>query len=485
MKRFLLFSVSLLVLCSSVYAGGLVTNTNQSAAWARTLTREASLGIDAVYFNPAGLVHLTNGIHFSLTNQTIFQTRQITSSYPLITGSPRTYEAELTAPLFPSFYAAYKRDKWAFSAGFNIIGGGGSADYTEGLPSFEIPVASMVPMLQQNLGAIDQGFVSLGFPDPGFGNITGYNMNAAFNGSSMYLGFQAGATYAITDMISVAIGARYVSASNSYEGSLNGVTIDAPAAYGGAQAPGNYLRTVAMTPGLDAVTVATLNGTASALDAQTADKELAASQSGSGFTPIIGVNLHLTDRINIAARYEHHTSIEMTNETEVDDVGLFPDGETKRADLPGLFTLGARIRPLENLTFSAGFNYFLDKNAYYGNIGPEGEQINNETTIDENAYTLSASLEYKLLGILGVSAGYSTGNLGINDTYQSDMNYANRSSSVGGGVFLNAGKLLTINAGVVYVRYEDYQESYADPVNYTDTYRKNTMLLAVGVDISL
>ena len=47
------------------------------------------------------------------------------------------------------------------------------------------------------------------------------------------MGYQVGATYAINEMISVAIGARYVSVKNSYEGYTNGITIDIPAAYGG------------------------------------------------------------------------------------------------------------------------------------------------------------------------------------------------------------------------------------------------------------
>ena len=34
------------------------------------------------------------------------------------------------------------------------------------------------------------------------------------------------------------------------------------------------------------------------------------------------------------------------------------------------------------------------------------DQINNETSIDDNAYTISGSLEYKLLGMLGISAGF-------------------------------------------------------------------------------
>ena len=157
------------------------------------------------------------------------------------------YEGTISAPLFPSIYAVYKFDKWAFSAGVNVIGGGGGADFAAGLPSFEIPMSSLVPLLQSNLLPLDQGIESATGWNPGYSNITGYSMNAVFKGSSMYLGYQLGATYAINDLISVAVGARYVMASNTYEGSLNGVTIDAP--YGGTQPPGDYVRRVASNPG--------------------------------------------------------------------------------------------------------------------------------------------------------------------------------------------------------------------------------------------
>lgn len=485
MKKSTFLWLSLLCYVSALQAGGLVTNTNQSAAWARTLTREASLGIDAVYYNPAGLAQLKNGLHLSLSNQSVFQTRTITSGYPLITGAPKDYKAELVAPLFPSFYAAYKMDKWAFSAGFNIIGGGGSADFSDGLPSFEMPISNLVPMLQGSLSPIDAAIEAATGTNPGFASVSGYTVNASFQGSSIYMGYQVGATYAINDMISVAIGGRLVTASNSYEGALSGVTINAPAAYGGTQAPGNYLRIVASTPGLDAGTVGLLNGTAAALDQATADADLKAVQKGMGFTPIVGVNLHLTDMVNIAVRYEHHTKIELTNETEVDDVGMFPDGEKTRADLPGHITAGASFTPFKKLTASVGFNYFLDKPAYYGVSDENGEQINNESTIDENTYNISASLEYKLLGILGLSAGYSYGSLGVNDSYQSDLSYSNMSHSVGGGVFVEIGEILTVNAGVVFVMYDDYTKNYTSPFTYSEIYKKETTLFAIGVDISL
>ena len=492
MKRLNLFAIGMLMLSPVIFAGGLVTNTNQSAAFARTLTRHATLGIDAVYYNPAGLGVLERGLHLSLSNQSIFQTRTITSNYPYLAGSPKSYEAELTAPFFPSIYAAYKLDKWAFSAGFNIIGGGGSADFQTGLPSFEIPVSSLVPMVQGMLYPLDTTIAGMTGNDPGFRNVSGYNMDASFKGSSTYYGIQVGATYAINDMISVAIGGRYVIARNSYEGSLTGVTIDAPDPYGGTQIPGDYLRTVAgyvepVNPGA----AGTLEYFAGVLDVQTADKQLKAVQEGSGFTPIIGLNIHLSDMVNIAVKYEHHTKIELTNETEVDDVNMFPDGAKTRGDLPGMFSVGAELKPLSKLTASVGFNYFLDKSAYYGNVNENNEQINNESTIDENDWTLAASVEYKFLGILGVSLGYSGGNLGVNDNYQSDLSYSNKSNTVAGGVFVNVTEMITINAGFTYVMYEDssnaqsYQPmGFPAPIDFMDTYAKDTKIFAIGVDFS-
>jgi long-chain fatty acid transport protein len=493
MKRMNLLVIGMLVSSQILLAGGLVTNTNGSAAWARMLSRNATLGVDAVYFNPAGLAQLKNGLHLSISNQTIFQTRSITSDFTYLTGSPKSYEADLMAPIFPSIYAAFKMDKWTFSGGFNIIGGGGSADFPGGLPSFEIPISSMVPLLQGALAPIDAGIVGAGYPDPGFRNVTGYHLDASMMGTSAYMGYQLGATYAVNDMFSVFLGARMVMAKNTYEGSLTGVTVDAPAAYGGTMTPGDYLRIVALSPYLasDPITQAILNGTATGLDIATADKQLDAIQTGTGFTPIIGVNVHLSDMLNIAAKYEHHTKIELTNETKVDDVNMFPDGEKVRADLPGMFSLGVELKPIDKLKASVSFNYFLDKSAYYGDtLG--GEQINSQYIIDQNGYTISAGLEYKLLGMLGISAGYSTGNNGVNDDYQSDLTYALKSQTVGAGVFVNVGEMVTINAGVAFVMYDDYTKSqsylpsgFPQPVPYSNTFGKNTTIIAVGVDISL
>ncbi len=61
-----------------------MTNTNQSSSYIRMPARNASLGIDAAYYNPAGLVQLSDGFQLSLNNQSVFQTRTIDNSFALL-----------------------------------------------------------------------------------------------------------------------------------------------------------------------------------------------------------------------------------------------------------------------------------------------------------------------------------------------------------------------------------------------------------------
>ena len=58
MKK-ILTVISALVITGSLFAGGLVTNTNHSAYMVRLISRQASMNVDAVYYNPAGLTNLS------------------------------------------------------------------------------------------------------------------------------------------------------------------------------------------------------------------------------------------------------------------------------------------------------------------------------------------------------------------------------------------------------------------------------------------
>ena len=134
---------TILVLClllvGFAFAGGIVTNGNQSADYFRLMNRNASTDVDAVYFNPAGITFLKDGLNFYLSSQTIYQSRTLTSDVPALKDD--TFEGSTFAPVFPNFYVAYKTGNLAIGAGFIPIGGGGSAIFDDGIPSFAVPAA--------------------------------------------------------------------------------------------------------------------------------------------------------------------------------------------------------------------------------------------------------------------------------------------------------------------------------------------------------
>ena len=72
-----------LVACLPAIAGGIITNTNQSINFLRNPARDAAIGIDGVYSNPAGVAFLPQGFHLSLNWQYAKQTRDVVADNPL------------------------------------------------------------------------------------------------------------------------------------------------------------------------------------------------------------------------------------------------------------------------------------------------------------------------------------------------------------------------------------------------------------------
>ncbi len=511
MRKIVIFVLAGVMQAGLLHAGGIVTNTNQSAAWVRWLVRDASLGIDAAYYNPAGLMKLDDGFHLSLNNQFIFQTQTIVSDYPYLRPTPKEYEAKVTALLFPDLFAVYKKGKFAFSAGVVPIGGGGSADFSDGIASFEIPVSELDTILSYTLAGVDQYLQGETGRDPGFRNINGYSLKAALNGSSVYLGYQATVSYAINDLIQVSLGARYVSVHNSYEGHLTDVHIGAPEIYGGEQRPGTYMRLVAdSVQPHNPYLAGKLRSGADKLDAATADGYVDVTQKGGGVTAIIGVNISPSEDLNIALKYEHHTKIEVENNTRVDSFGLFPDGAKSRADLPGMLSAGIQYRPVERLTLQAGFHYYFDKPAYYGKtvvdtVDPGTHpptvvvrQVDNRNFMKGNTWELGLGAEYMVTDKFGVSVGFLHVTSGANERYQSAIGFSLSTNTIGGGFVVNFTDKMQLNMGFDYVMYKEESVAASKTVvldanrfnpktfdvNYSTTYDKQTIVFGVGLDIS-
>ena len=70
MRKISLIGFVMLIVSIPTFAGGLLTNTNQHVAFLRMLARGASIDIDGVYSNPAGLAFLPgDGLYLSLNGQ--------------------------------------------------------------------------------------------------------------------------------------------------------------------------------------------------------------------------------------------------------------------------------------------------------------------------------------------------------------------------------------------------------------------------------
>lgn len=540
MRKTLLLMLVMGAAALSTNAGGLLTNTNQSAQFVRMLSRNASTQIDAVYFNPAGLTMMEDGWHFSLQNQTIFQDKTVDSQFPLLNNGK--YVGEVKAPIFPSAFAVYKKDKYALSFGFGPNGGGGSATFDRGLPSFEIPI-SKVP------GSLS-GLAALGY------TVSNYDADLYFDGSSVFYGFQAGLTYELAENFSVYGGVRILPSKNTYAGSIeniavrvNGDFINAgqfmtmagntlkglavplqgaatqlqPVIDGGA---GNYnlatlvaagqmsqaqadmikggLVQVGMQPAaVDAMSVAQIQGAYNGYAAgfinqgnqlvggaaQLGDKYVETEQTGTGFTPIVGFNFAPTDNLNIGVKYEYKTALKLKNSTKVDDLGLFPDGQSSNSDIPSILAVGVGYKPSKFIETQLSYNLYFDKGVDWGkNVREIVYDRDVQRGIDKNYWELALGLQFNLSDKFSASIGGLTSNPGIADSYQSDFSYSNPSVTGAFGIEWRITDQLTFDAGFLNTFYKDAEVSFNDPdinASYKEVLGKTTFDLGFGLSYSI
>ncbi len=437
MRRMVSLVVMLAILALNAMAGGILTNQNQSAGYIRLLARNASLDADAVYFNPAGLVKLADGWHLALHNQVISQDKTIVNSFPLLRDP--NYPGEVRVPIFPDFYAVYKKNKLAVSFGFGPNAGGGSAEFVRGLPSFEIPFSTLPVLL-----------TGMGVPT------TSYTIDIAFKGKSVFLGYQLNFSYALSEAVALGVGARMIQATNTYQGHIKDVRINPG---------GNWVSAYTFFMSIGQPGYA----------AMVADKEVDAKQTGSGFTPILSLSLTPTEALVFTLKYEFNTKLELTNKTTVDDVGMFPDGYKFRNDLPAILSAGLRYAIIPKLRAHASYNYYFDKKANW-----EGA----EQLVEKNTYELAFGLEYDLNQRMTVSAGYLRTQFGLSPQYQDDINHELTADSVGGGFKINLNEKLSLDVGTLYVFYKNYQktETYGSFPPYNVTYKRKTLDFAVGLN---
>lgn len=491
MKLMVSFCVSFFVF-SLVFAGGLVTNTNQSAEFIRVMNRNATIFTDAVYFNPAGTVFMEDGFHLYFSNQIIFQEKVIENNYMYLNDGK--YEGKVKAPVFPDFYAVMKKNKIALSFGFGPVGGGGSAEFEDGLPSFEMGFSDLVPSLSS------QG-------------VQNYSVNLYFKGSSVYYGFQSSFAYRLSEKLSLSFGGRYIKAVNRYDGYIKDVKINpggkwtkatdfftsASQQYAGVAADAYQAYQYYTTAGMQdsANYYYSLYDDYSKLSLEmvaksnlTADQEADVVQTGGAFIPIIGLNVVPSTNFRVSFRYEGLGKMVVKNDTKKDiivgydeqgnPVKQFPDGKETGADIPSLFSFGLFCQVTPRVRILSDLNYFANKGIDWD--GKE-EYVKAE-------FEAGLGIEYILSPKALVSLGYLFSKTGATEDYQSDMSYGLDSHSVGfGGMFeLFSGVSATV--GVSKTFYAEGSKNFSHtlgnkPIPVTEKYKKDTFVIAFGLSYNI
>ena len=524
------------------FAGGFLTNTNQNVAFNRMMSREASIGIDGVYYNPAGVVFLGDGHHLSINWQLAYQDRTIKNDYSLFTNNvnnpitPREFKGEAFAPVIPSFQYAYNKGRWSFQGNFALTGGGGKCTFDNGLGSFERIVAEtamaacgLARTVDGALGSVLGREVSMFGSDQAFGAGGKYSYNSYMHGRQYYFGLSLGAAYKVSDNFSVFGGVRGIYATTNYYGYVEDIKV------------GNMPLYMVLDP----------------TKKDAANIELSCDQNGIGFTPIIGVDFK-TGKWNFSAKYEFKTRMRLKNksvnlvpsignlpanlssqmtqiltaqftqaglpaeqaaakaeaaatavlanqtvqktmlglknqfDTELDEaIGEYADGKKIAADIPAYLSVGVGYIPIDPLRINVGFHFFDDKNAKAYN--------NRQEKLDHGTLEYNAGVEYDINKKFTVSAGWQSTNYGLPEEeattskdkrFMDDKSFVTSSSSVGLGGVWHFNKKMSFTVAYFHTFYQHKKTTESvelipgNAINYSADYSRNNNVFAAGIDIN-
>ena len=442
MRKISLIGLVMLIVSIPTFAGDYLTNTNQHAAYLRMVARGASIDVDGVYYNPAGLAFLPkDGVQLSLTVQSAFQKRMIDATSSLWTmdgkNSTRNYEGKASAPVIPSFHGVWKTGKWAVSGAFSITGGGGKASFDRGLPMFDAGAIGMVT--KESMGRLKPSM---------------YNINSAMEGRQYIFGAQLGLSRKINDHIAVYVGARMNYFTGGYKGFLNISLKDGVA---DKLVQDNMIGELVQggIPLEQAQQVVSQKAGEMMKKLDDSKIDLDCDQTGWGLTPILGVDVKF-GKLNLAAKYEFKANMNIENDTRTLNypqgaepfMAPFKDGVNTPSDIPAFLSVAAGYEFLPCLRASVEYHFFDDKHA--------GMAGGKENYLKHGTHEYLAGVEWDIDKFMTVSGGFQKTNYGLSDEFQGDTSFSCDSYSLGFGARLNLTKALSVDVAYFWSKYSDY-----------------------------
>ena len=504
MKKIVLSLIVFTMTTVAAMAGGILTNTNQSVLFLKNPARDAAIGLDGVYSNPAGVVFMPEGFHVAFNWQYAHQTRTITSTNEVFSlgkkndsKSVKEFEGVADAPIIPSLQAAWNKSDWSIQFNFSVPGGGGSCEFADGLGSFESVVGTIAKKLEP-LGAL------------------GYDMDGYMKGRQYYYGIQLGAAYKVNNNLAVYGGLRLLYGDATYKAKISNILVKTAGGYvefgdfmqgaigyvedGIAQVDAGIEQVnagIAQYEAVGAPVPEDLTAKQQALVAQQAQLEgtrkelgtlqkyaegvnLLSNQDGMGIAPVIGIDYKVKN-FNFAAKYEFKTQIRMKNEStvnkasEIAAVNRFRDGEKVNEDAPALLTIGAQWKPIEEVSLNLGWHHYFDKDANWYN--------NTQDLLRRNTNEYLAGVEWDVTDRLNVSCGGQLTRYGLTDEYMNDMSFVVNSYSLGFGFSYKVKDNITLSAAYFQTNYDKYTRENYLTVGVSDTFTRTNRVLGLGCQL--
>lgn len=487
----LLASLMLTAATTTATAGGILTNTNQSIDFLRNPARDAAIGLDGVYSNPAGVAFMPEGFYLGINWQYAHQTRTIECNNPLFAlgkknngQSTKTFEGIADAPFIPSIQAAYNKGNWSLQFNFSVPGGGGACEFQDGLGSFESVVGGIANQLKP-LGA------------------TGYDMDGYMQGRQYYFGFQLGAAYKITKDLSVYGGLRVLYGTATYKAKISNIMVNTANGYLDF---GSFLQgaTTTIDAGISKVNagiaqyqaagvdvpaelttqLAQLEGTKQSLNSlqkYSQGVNLLCNQSSVGVAPVIGIDWRV-GKFNFAAKYEAKTEIHMKNESTVNEaseipaVNKFRDSEKIDEDSPAQLAVGAMWNISDDFRLNVGYHHFFDKDVKWYN--------NTQDLLGGGTNEYLAGVEWDLTDKLTISGGGQITRYQITDEYMNDMSFVVNSYSLGFGFNYKAADNITLKAAYFQTNYGHYDRVTSTEPLISDSFTRTNRVLGIGCELN-
>lgn len=428
--------ITLFMLASFAFAGGVENKTNMSTGYLRNPSRNTECERpEAAFYNIAGTAFMNDGLYFEAGNQFVFkeygnELKTANIIYKKSNGAVRDYYSndETTVWLYPDADIVYKRKKWSVYMNFGVYAGGGALSYSEGTSATSLMFLNGANTFKTE--AEKYHYASLAAQSAGntalqnsyneqydlYGKAAVASLAMAKDHSldvtSITYGGQIGASYNIFDWFSVAAAFRYVKGTQDMSLTCNDITF------------------------------MVLNG----------GNTISYSAEGFGESCVIGAHIKppFAEGLDFSIQYQTLSRISYKVDEVEGNLASFygiTEDSTFRTDLPAVLNLGVGYKPFDRLYLSGSFNYYFNSFA-------KQDSILTETDYDDS-WELAFGTDFKICKYLGISAGIEYGKQGINSTSNSTFNPVLDSFVVGGGIEVYPSEKFTITASGMWCKYFD------------------------------